>query len=71
MIISKNTPTSAFLTQLQREASLQSQLYQHRLLPPQLDRFTAIIGRYPWQSVLIVSGCIALGVEVVRYWIFW
>lgn len=59
-----------FLTKLQREASLQSELYSQRLLPAQLDHFTAIIGRFPWQSVLIVSGMIALGIELFRYWLF-
>lgn len=59
-----------FLTTLQAEASLQSQLYSHRLLPSQLDQFTSLIGRYPWQSILFTSGLVALGIEVGRYWLF-
>ena len=59
-----------FLATLQAEASLQSQLYSQRLLPSQLDRFTSLIGRYPWQSILLTSGVLAIGVELGRYWLF-
>ena len=68
------TPTKptvpTFLSTLQAEASLQSQLYSHRLLPSQLDQFTSLIGRYPWQSILLTSGLLAVGVELGRYWLF-
>lgn len=69
--MTQQTPRSDFfLKQLQKEASLQSQLYSNRLLPEQLDRFTSVVGRYPWQSILLTSGIVALAVEVFRYWLY-
>lgn len=59
---------SQLLLKLQSEAKLQSQLYANRLLPEQLDSFTSLIGRYPWQSLVLMSGILAIGVELFRYW---
>ncbi len=55
-----------FLAQLQHQATQQAKLYRYRVLPPQLDALTSFIGRYPWQVLLIVSGLVAVVVEVLR-----
>lgn len=55
-----------FLTQLQDEAALQSSLHASRLLPPQLDWFTSLVGRYPWQSITVASFLSALVIEFVN-----
>lgn len=64
----KNNDDSQLLLKLQSEARLQSKLYTNRLLPEQLDTFTSLIGRYPWQSLVLASGILAVGVELFRYW---
>lgn len=55
------------LEKLQAEAALQARLEQQRLLPVSLDAVTSLIGRYPWQVVLVISGSTALAVEVVKW----
>lgn len=62
------SPQSDFLAKLQEEAALQAKLEHHRLIPPQLDFITSIIGRYPWQVLLALSGITALIIEVTRGW---
>jgi len=64
----KKNDDSQLLLKLQSEAKLQSQLYANRLMPEQLDSFTSLIGRYPWQSLVLMSGILAIGVELFRYW---
>lgn len=64
----KNNDDRRLLLKLQSEAKLQSQLYSNRLLPERLDSFTSLIGRYPWQSLVLMSGILAIGVELFRYW---
>lgn len=49
-----------FLSELQRQASLQAPLNQKRWLPKQVDPITSFIGNYPWQTLLIISGVTAL-----------
>ncbi len=48
-----------FLQRLEAEASLQAQLHQRRVLPAQLDVVTSFIGRYSWQTLVVVSGITA------------
>jgi hypothetical protein len=59
---------SSFLNRLQAEAALQSQLHQRRFLPHQLDGLTSLIGNYPWQIILVVSGVTALFMEFLKVW---
>jgi hypothetical protein len=56
--------TEEFLEKLEQEATLQSRLQQQRLLPQQIDWLTSIIGRYPWQTILVLSGFVAFLLEV-------
>ena len=49
-----------FLNELQHQADLQAPLNTVHWLPKQLDPVTALIGKYPWQVLLIVSGVTAL-----------
>ncbi len=46
---------SEFINQLQNQAAKQAILQKKRLLPRQFDFFSALIGNYPWQVLLIVS----------------
>lgn len=55
-----------FLQRLQEEANLQARLEQHRLLPPQIDWLTSLIGNYSWQLLLVGSGITALALEVFK-----
>lgn len=57
---------SSFVARLQAEAALQSQLHQRRFLPSQLDWLTSLIGNYPWQVVLILSGLTAGALEILH-----
>lgn len=56
--------TEQFLEKLEQEATLQSKLQHQRLLPQQLDAITSLIGRYPWQTIMILSGLMAVLLEV-------
>jgi hypothetical protein len=58
--------TRQFLDQLQAEAKFQAQLRNQPLLPRQLDPITSIIGNYPWQTIVLISGITALVIEVLR-----
>ena len=44
-----------FLTQLQYQARVQAKLNASRILPRQADWVTAVIGNYPWQTLIILS----------------
>jgi hypothetical protein len=57
--------TEQFLEKLEQEATLQSKLQQQRLLPTQLDAITSLIGRYPWQTIFVLSGMMAFLLEVL------
>lgn len=61
-------PTSpdAFLETLQAQAQQQAQLHQRKLLPKQVEGFTALVGSYPWQILLFLSGLTALLFEVLK-----
>jgi hypothetical protein len=59
--------TSHFITTLQREAKRQSSLNQTRFFPQSLDPFTALVGNYPWQILLVLSGITAIVVELAGY----
>jgi len=56
-----------FLAKLQVEAKLQAKLHEQRLLPPQIDWLTSLIGRFPWQFLLVTSSLVAAVVEASRY----
>jgi hypothetical protein len=45
-----------FLDKLQAQAKLQSQIAQSSVMPHFLDRVNSLIGNYPWQFLLAVSG---------------
>ncbi len=51
---------SRFLSNLEHQASLQAKLNSSRLLPKQLDSITSLIGNYPWQTLLAISGITAI-----------
>jgi len=54
-----------FLQQLQHQAEKQSKLHDIRFIPSQLDTITSLIGRYPWQVILALSGLSALVLKVI------
>lgn len=47
--------TNDFVSELQRQAKHQSLVHEKRLLPPQVDWLTSIIGNYPWQVILVLA----------------
>lgn len=49
-----------FLLELQKQASLQAPLNSVRWLPKQVDPITSFIGKYSWQTLLILSGVSAV-----------
>lgn len=56
-----------FLQKLQQEAQLQAKLNASRVIPAQFDGITSIIGRYPWQVLLCLSGITALLIELLKF----
>ena len=58
---------SAFLQKLHREAALQAKLQRTQLLPEQFGWLGAVIGRYPWQFLVVTSGLTAAVLEVWMY----
>lgn len=56
---------SDFLLQLESQAKKQAILHEKRILPWQLDRFTAIVGNYPWQIILGLSFLTAVTIELL------
>lgn len=56
----------AFLAQLQQQAEKQAKLHHARFLPKSVDGLTSIIGRYPWQVLVVSSGVTAIVLEVIR-----
>jgi hypothetical protein len=60
----------SFLDQLQAKAQEQAKLNQTRILPAQFDEITSLIGRYPWQSLVLVSFLGAALWEVIGPWIW-
>lgn len=56
---------SDFLLQLESQAKKQAVLHEKRILPRQLDRFTALVGNYPWQIILMVSFLTAVAIELL------
>jgi uncharacterized protein YlaN (UPF0358 family) len=59
------TSQQQFLEQLQRQAEKQAKLHHLRFIPPQLDNLTSLVGRYPWQVMLVLSALTAIVLEVV------
>jgi hypothetical protein len=59
----KNMDNQEFLRKLEAEAAQQARLYQSRILPPQLDWLSSLIGRYPWQVMLVASGLTAAAIS--------
>ncbi len=60
-----DTPINVFLEQLQQEAEDQAKLHTTRVLPQGLDWLTSLIGRYPWQTLLLTSGLTACIISVL------
>lgn len=58
---------SDFLTRLQAEASLQAQLHERRVLPPQLDFLTSFIGTHTWQVLLTLSLITSVAIEAIKW----
>jgi hypothetical protein len=56
-----------FLSKLQAEAKLQARLHQQRVLPTQVDWLTSLVGNYPWQFLIVLSGLVALFIKVQQY----
>lgn len=56
---------TSFLDKLQSEAKLQARLQQRKIIPQQLDWLGNLVGRKPWQVLLIVSGMTALVIWLV------
>ena len=54
----------AFLERLHQEAAAQAKLNSTQLLPDELAGILAVIGMYPWQFLLVVSGLTAAGLEL-------
>ncbi len=54
-----------FLKELQQQAKFQAPLNQVKWLPVQLEPVAAIIGKYPWQTILILSGVTALLIQIL------
>lgn len=44
-----------FLQNLTSLAQQQAKLHRHRLLPSTLDPITSFIGKFPWQTILVLS----------------
>ena len=55
-----------FLQELQLQAQKQSKLHHRRFLPSQLDFLTSFIGKYSWQSLLVLSLVTAIYLQVLR-----
>lgn len=62
-----NGTQQLFLEKLHEEARLQAKLQHTQLLPEQFGWIGSIIGRYPWQFLLITSGITAATLEVWMY----
>lgn len=58
--------TADFLAFLETEADFQAKLHQNRVLPRGLDAVSALIGKYPWQILLISSGISAVLFEGIK-----
>lgn len=52
-----------FVKRLQQEAAKQALLQKHRVLPAGLDTLTALVGNYPWQSLVVAAVISALVLE--------
>ena len=64
---SNPTSNSDFLKQLQVQAKKQAQLEKRRILPKKLDWFGSLVGNYPWQVILTVSGLTAFAIEFMGF----
>jgi hypothetical protein len=62
-----NKSTQNFLTQLQKQAQLQSKLEEEKVLPKQVEFFSAFIGNYPWQFLLVISLFSAVVLELAAF----
>jgi hypothetical protein len=49
-----------FLLELQEQAKVQSKLEDVRFFPKLLDPVMSLIGNYPWQILLLLSGFSAI-----------
>jgi len=57
--------TTNFLLELQQEAKRQAGLESHKYLPRQLEGLAALMIKYPWQSLLLVSFLSAIFLELL------
>lgn len=55
-----------FLSELQKEASIQKKLNQERIFPEYLDGLTSLIGSYPWQTLLLLSAVSTIMLELLK-----
>ncbi len=62
--MTKSKSQQQFLNELQHQANLQAPLNTVRWLPKQIDPITSLIGKYPWQTLLILSGITTLIVRI-------
>lgn len=55
-----------FLSELQKEASIQKKLNQERIFPEYFDGLTSLIGNYPWQTLLLLSAVSTILLELLK-----
>jgi len=66
IVVVMSKTQSEFLAQLQKEATFQKKLSEHRILPKQTDSVTAFIGMHVWQVLLILAVITAVLLEVIE-----
>jgi hypothetical protein len=59
---------SEFLQELYAQAEQQALLHETSLIPRQLDWLTSLIGRYPWQTALLLAVVTSIVLEVPTLW---
>jgi hypothetical protein len=57
----------SFLDELQKQAQIQSKLNKSSILPHQLDPFTAFVGNYPWQTIVVLSAVTAFVLNFIHF----
>lgn len=60
-----------FFGELEDLAKKQAKLHQERVLPKQLDWLTSLVGTYPWQTLVLVSGATAVLIELIKRGVLW
>jgi hypothetical protein len=54
-----------FLHKLTEEARFQAVLRHNPVFPKQIDPLTELVGKYPWQTILVASGLTAILLELL------